>query len=57
MKYKITIQETVCQDFELEANTKDEAVELAKHKYATGELVLEPGELQDVNFNCNHSDC
>ena len=56
MRYIVTVEETICQDFELEANTEDEAIELAKRKYSAGELMLEPGELQDVNFSCNHSD-
>jgi hypothetical protein len=43
MKFFITIEETVSETFEIEENSMDEALEVAKHKYYKGELVLEPG--------------
>ncbi len=46
MKYTITIEETVTKDFEIEANSADEAYETAEQKYKNGELVLDPGECQ-----------
>ena len=43
--YKVYIEETVCQMFEVEASDEDEAAEIAEEKYNNGEFVLEPGEL------------
>jgi hypothetical protein len=45
MKVFITIEETVSNTFEIEENSMDEAVEVAKRKYKTGEFVLEPGNV------------
>jgi hypothetical protein len=44
-KFKITIEETVSQEFEIEATSLEEAMELAEEQYNNGELVLEPGNL------------
>lgn len=46
MKYTITIEETVAKDFEVEADSADEAYEMAEQKYKDGEFVLDPGECQ-----------
>lgn len=46
MKYTITIEETVAKDFEIEADSADEAYETAEQKYKSGEFVLDPGECQ-----------
>ena len=46
MKYMITIEETVAKDFEIEADSADEAYETAEQKYKSGEFVLDPGECQ-----------
>ena len=46
MKYTITIEETVAKNFEIEANSADEAYEMAEQKHKDGELVLDPGECQ-----------
>ena len=39
MKYTITIEETVAKDFEIEANSADEAYETAEQKYKDGEFI------------------
>ena len=44
-KYTITIEEMVSENFEVEAATADEAMEIAERKYRDGEFVLEPGNL------------
>ena len=36
MKYTITIEETIAKDFEIEANSADEAYETAEQKYKDG---------------------
>lgn len=46
MKYMITIEETVAKNFEIEANSAEEAYETAEQKYKSGEFVLDPGECQ-----------
>ena len=46
MKYTITIEETNAKDFEIEAESAEEAYEIAERKYKSGEFVLDPGECQ-----------
>ena len=46
MKYMITIEETVAKDFEVEADSAEEAYETAEQKYKSGEFVLGPGDCQ-----------
>ena len=46
MKYTITIEETVAKDFDIEADSAEEAYETAEQKYKDGEFVLDPGECQ-----------
>ncbi len=45
-KYKIAIEETVTEVFEVEANDLHEAREIAAKKYRDGEFVVTPGEVQ-----------
>ena len=49
-KYIVTIEETVVQDFEIEAESAEEAFALAEEQYDAGELVLGPGEVQMVQI-------
>ena len=44
MKYTITIEETCTKDFDIEADSAEEAYETAEQKYKSGEFVLDPGE-------------
>lgn len=44
-KYTITIEEMISKDFEIEANTAEEAMALAEYRYRAGEYVLAPGNL------------
>ena len=47
MKYTITIEETCTKNFDIEADSAEEAYEIAEHKYKSGgEFVLDPGECQ-----------
>ena len=43
--FKITIEETVSETFNIEAETMEEAMEIAERDYNDGYLVLEPGNL------------
>lgn len=45
IKFKVTIEEHVCQEFEVEAANIEEAMEIAQEKYHKGEFVLESGEV------------
>ena len=45
-KFKVTIEETVSQEFEVYAEDFESAEEIAIRNYDIGEFVLEPGELQ-----------
>lgn len=47
MKYTITIEETVTQDFKVEAESPEEALQIASQKYSDGEFVLEPGDVTE----------
>lgn len=51
MKYKITIEETISQEFEIEANSIEEAKEKAIKDYESGKLVLEFGTVLEKQIN------
>lgn len=44
--FTVTIEETCAQEFQVAAQSAAEARELARKMYRSGELVLEPGEVQ-----------
>lgn len=44
-KFIIAIEEIVSEQFEIEAETMEEAMEIAEDQYKKGILVLEPGTL------------
>lgn len=50
MKYIIIIEETVSEEFTLEAEGEREALQKAERLYREGKWVLEPGSLLDVKF-------
>ena len=41
MKITVTIEEHISQDFEVEADTLEEAMQIAEDKYRSGEFVVE----------------
>ena len=45
MRFIVNIEEVVSENFEVDANNKEQALEFAMRAYDKGELVLEPGEL------------
>lgn len=45
MRFLVNIEEVVSETFEVEANSIEEALEIAGEKYDNGEIVLGPGEL------------
>lgn len=50
MKYTIIIEETVSEEFTLEAANEKEAMEEVRRLYRQGKWVLEPGNLVEVRF-------
>ena len=44
-KFKITIEETISETFDIEAETMEEAMEIAERDYNNGYLVVENGQL------------
>lgn len=56
MKYCISIEETVVGNFEVEANSKEEALEIAKEKYDNCEFVNEPGYLVEKRIVVRDND-
>lgn len=49
--YKIKIQETLSKTVEIEANTIDEALQIAQQSYQNEEIVLDWGDFVLVEFN------
>ena len=49
--FLVTVEERVSQDFVIQADSQEEAEELAQKLYKNGDLVLEPGNLLDVSFS------
>ena len=50
-KFNGTVEERVSQDFVIQADSQEEAEELARKLYKNGDLVLESGNLLDVSFS------
>ncbi len=46
-RFVVVIEETVAGEFEVFADSAQEALDIAEIKYNKGEFVLEPGELQN----------
>ncbi len=49
--FLVTVEERVSQDFVIQADSQEEAEELARKLYKNGGLMLEPGNLLDVSFS------
>lgn len=50
-KYVIAIEEVVVQNFEIEADSQEEALNKLKTGYKNGIYVLEPGEVQSKKMS------
>ena len=50
MCYTVLIEEVVSQEFAVEASSPEEALRVAEDLYRKGEIVLEPGNLEDVSM-------
>ena len=56
-KYQIVIEETVVDDFTVEANSPEAAQSIAEQLYRDGKIVLESGEVQQRRIAVNDTDC
>ena len=56
-KYQIVIEETVVDDFTVEADSPQEAQSIAEQMYHDGRIVLENGEVQTRRIAVNDTDC
>ena len=56
-EYQIIIEETVVDDFTVEASSPDEARTIAERKYKLGEFVIETGEVQTRRIAVNGTEC
>ena len=45
MKFLVNIEEVVCETFEVDAESMEEARRIVIRAYESGEIILEPGEL------------
>lgn len=50
MKYTVTVEETVSEDFTVEAASSEEAQRIIENAYKNEEIVLEPGNCIGVKF-------
>lgn len=50
MKYKVEITETLQKVINVEADTEQEAIKQVIQLYRTGEVILYPEDMVDVNF-------
>ncbi len=48
--FTVVIEETVAQEFQVEASDAESAAESARELYCAGNLVLSPGELQSARL-------
>lgn len=53
MIYEVTVEEFLSEIFKIEADSPEEALEKAEMMYYNDEIVLEPGNLLDVDFSVN----
>ena len=56
-KYQIVIEETIVDDFTIEASSPLEAQSIAEQMYHDGKIVLENGEVQTKRIAVNDTDC
>ena len=56
-KYQIVIEETIVDDFTIEASSPQEAQSIAEQMYHDGKIVLENGEVQQKRIAVNDTDC
>ena len=56
-EYQIIIEETIVDDFTIEASSPQEAQSIAEQMYHDGKIVLENGEVQTRRIAVNDTEC
>ncbi len=56
MKYRVTIEETVSEAFEIDAESMEAALRIAEEKYRNAELILSPGNIISALFQADNVD-
>lgn len=54
MKYKVEIVETLSKVVNVEAQSREEAINRIQRKYKEGKILLYPEDCMDVSFNPFH---
>lgn len=55
MEFVVTIEETVAQDFKIEADSFEEAMKKAEEKYKSGEIVVDSGEVHHKQMAASYN--
>ncbi len=55
MEYKVTIEETISQEFIIKVNSEDELKDIIYDDYRNGKLILDNPSLLDTKININNS--
>jgi len=56
MEYKVTIEETISQEYIIKANNEEELKDIIYNDYRNCNLILDNPSLLDTNVNINNSD-
>ena len=54
--YRVIIEETISEEFELEAESEKEAISKAMDAYKSGEFILEPGNFEYAQLKVTDED-
>ena len=55
-KFCVVIEETISEEFEIESDSKEDAIKNAIEKYKSGEFVLNPGNLESKKIYIDNDD-
>jgi hypothetical protein len=56
MKYKVTIEELLVRQVEIEADSPKEAMDKVHEKYKNEEIVLTPDDFSEVTIGINNTE-
>ena len=55
MKYSVTIEETLSRTIDIEADSKQDAIDKVKKQYKNEDLVLDADDFSEVVFGVSYS--
>lgn len=55
MKYSVTIEETLSRTLEIEAESKQDAIDKIKKQYKNDDIVLDADDFSEVIFGVSYS--